>query len=125
MKRIFLPYYISRAVLSALVSVLMLGFTWMALIFGRVFFGFFLLYLHSGWFQVDPANSFFPLHRDARGQQAQRKALIFAICAGLVAYFALSQLSIHTGLALTAANIPLGIGVLAYFASQFALLART
>jgi hypothetical protein len=121
MKRQFLPYYISRALISVVVPVLIFGFTWKSLLFGVVLFGFFLLYLHSGWFQVDPTNGLFPLRRDARGQQAQRKALIIAVCAGLVAYFALSWFSVQAGLA---SAIPFTVGVLAYFASQFVLLAR-
>jgi len=122
MKRQFLPYYFSRALLSAVFPVLVFGFTWKSLLFCIVLFGFFLLYLHSGWFQVNPANSFFPLRRDDRGRQAQRKALIAAVSAGWVTYFALSWFSIDAGPATT---IPLAVGVLAYFASQFALLART
>lgn len=73
MKREFLPYYISRLILSSIFSVLMLGFNWKALILTLVFFCLFLLYLHSGWFHVDLTNPFLPLRRDSRGQLIQRR----------------------------------------------------
>ena len=121
----YLPYYISRALLSAVFALLVVGFNWKAIPIMIVLFGFFLLYLHSGWFRVDPEKSFFPLRRDTRAQLIQRKALIIAVIAGLVTYFGLLLLSSYFGLTLLAGNIALAAAVLAYFISQFGLLPRT
>lgn len=125
MKKQFLPYYISRAILSSVVAILIIGFNWKAILFGIVFFGFFLLYLHSGWFRVDSNNTLFPLRRDDRGQLIQRKALIIAILVGLITYFSLSQLSNLFDMVLISGNISFATAVFAYFASQFVLLAKT
>lgn len=59
MKKEFLPYYVSRAILSTAFSILVAGFSWNAALLATVFFGLFLLYLHSGWFSVDLGNPFF------------------------------------------------------------------
>ena len=121
MKREFLPYYISRLVLSLIFSVLVLGFHWKAIILTLVFFGLFLLYLHSGWFHVDLTNPFLPLHRDSRGQLIQRKALILAIIVGFSVYL----LSSAFGLALISGSIAVAIAIIIYFASQFVLFLKT
>jgi hypothetical protein len=122
MKKQFLPYYLSRALLSAVFAIVLAGFTWKAFIIALVFFGLFLLYLHSGWFEVRTENKLFPLRRDSRGQLIQRKALIYAVILGVIAYFsltlALSSFDIASG------NIAFAIAVIAYFTSQFVLLAK-
>jgi hypothetical protein len=125
MKNEFLPYYISRAILSLIFPILIFGFTWKVLFFGSVIFVMFLLYLHSGWFTLDPDHPFFPLRRDDRGKQVQRKALIMAVIFGMAAYFLLSFLSSTYDLSMTSGSISLGIGVIAYFTSQFVLFTRT
>jgi hypothetical protein len=124
MKKGYLPYYISRALLSALFAVLIAGFTWKAIIITVVFFGFFLLYLHSGWFMVDAENALLPLRRDTRGQLVQRKALIVAVVVGLLSYFLLAFLSGRLGLTLLSGNIALALAVIAYFSSQFIFFSR-
>jgi len=123
MKKEFMPYYISRVILSAIFAILVMGFNWKALLLGAGFFGFFLLYLHSGWYRIDLKNPYFPIHRDSHGQQIQRKALIAAVTVGLVIYLILSQIS---GLVETApsGSIALSIGVLVYFVTQFILFSR-
>jgi hypothetical protein len=124
MKREFLPYYISRAVLSGLFSLLVFGFSWKALLFSIVLFGGFLLYLHSGWFSVDSKNPLFPLRRDSLGQLVQRKALVISIVAGILTYFSLSYLAGEFGLILLAGNIAFAVATIAYFASQFVFFIR-
>lgn len=123
MKRPFLPYYVSRALLSAVFSILVFGITWKALVLGLVLFGLFLLYLHSGWFAVDAGNPLFPLRRDERAREAQRKALIAALIVGAGVFLGLSFLPL--GATATSAAVPLAItlAVLVYFGSQFGLLA--
>jgi len=124
MNRQFLPYYISRAVFSLGISLLILGFTWKALVLAAVFFGLFLLYLHTGWFRIDPSQPLFPIRRDDRGREVQRKALIAALVSG-VAFFLLF-VAIRSGVPLSSAAAPLAVSVsvIIYFATEFVLLAR-
>lgn len=124
MKRVFLPYYLSRAVLSGAFSVVVAGLTWKAFALAAVLFGMFLLYLQSGWFTVDPATPLFPIRRDERGREAQRKALIAALLAGVGAYLLLSALSLPAGASVAPAPLAVSLSVLVYFISQFVLLAR-
>jgi hypothetical protein len=124
MKREFLPYYISRAIISLLFSLLVFGFNWKALLLSVILFGLFLLYLHSGWFSVDLKNPLFPLRRDSLGLLIQRKALVLSIVAGLLTYISLSYLAGAFDLVLLSGNIVLGVAILTYFASQFALFIR-
>ena len=124
MKKDFLPYYISRFLLSAIFAIAVFGFTWTALISATILFGFFLLYLHSGWFSVNPEHPFFPLRRDDRGQKIQRKALLLSLLAGLLVYFAVPSLAgipNHPMLG----NLALVLGILTYFAAQWILFARS
>jgi len=124
MKKVYLPYYISRAALSAGFSLLAFGFTWQAALAGLVLFGLFLLYLHSGWFTVDTSRPLTPLRRDARAQEAQRRALIAAVMAGLLAFFFLPTLVRSLGLAIQGTSLALPAAVLTYFAVEFSLLAK-
>ena len=125
MKKKFLPYYLSRAVLSAAFALLVMGFTLKAVIFAAALFGMFLLYLHSGWFHVDPSHPLTPLRRDDRGQQIQRKALIAAVIVGLLTYVVLAAGSGWLGLASASGSIALALGISTYFITQFALFARS
>ena len=124
MKKQYLPYYISRAAISALFAFFIVGFNWKAILVAVVFFGFFLLYLHSGWFRVDAENGLLPIRRDTRGQLVQRKALIIALVVGLVTYFSLTLLANRLGLSLFPGNLAIAMGVIAYFVSQFVLFSR-
>jgi hypothetical protein len=125
MRKEFLPYYLSRAILSCVFSVLVCGFTWKALVLAIVLFGGFILYLHSGWFRVDPSHPLTPLRRDARAQQVQRKALIASVCVGLLIYILSLQVAVPLGWSLPTGNLALSLGVITYFLTQFILLART
>ncbi len=125
MKKEFTPYYLSRAILSAAFALLVFGFTWKAILFGLVVFGGFLLYLHSGWFQVDGSRPLTPLRRDERGRQAQRGALIAAVIVGLAVYLLFGPaVGLIEGAAVSG-SMALALGILAYFIVQFFLLART
>ena len=124
MKKEFLPYYISRAILSAAFAVLVMGLTWKAGLLAGIFFGLFLLYIHSGWFTIDLSNPWFPLRRDTHGQQIQRKALIFSIVVSLLVYLASIQLPSQLGLSLISGNLALALGVITYFIAQFVLFAK-
>jgi hypothetical protein len=124
MNRKFLPYYLSRAVLSAAFAILVFGLTWKATLLAAVLFGLFLLYLHSGWFRIDPSHPLKPIRRDDRGRDIQRKALIAAVVAGMLVYIILTQASGFLGMSLGAGPLALALGVLTYFATQFTLFAR-
>jgi hypothetical protein len=124
MKKEFIPYYVSRGLLSALFSFLVFGISWKALLASIVFFALFLLYLHSGWFSIDPSHPLSPLHRDERAKDIQRKALIAAIVVGLLLYIFVPLASTRLGLSGLSGPISLSLGVITYFVTQFILLAR-
>lgn len=119
----FLPYYISRAIISSVFSILLMGFTWQALLLGIVLFGLFVLYLHSGWFSVDENRPLAPLRRDHRGQEIQRKAIIAALILGFLIYLFSSQLTGLIGLSVSG-NVAFAVGIITYFATQFVLFTR-
>ncbi len=102
---------------------LILGFSWKAVLLAVVFFGLFLLYLHSGWFSIDLSNPLMPLRRDSRGQLVQRKAMILSIVVGLLIYLGSFQLSSYLGTPLVSGNIAIAAAVITYFTAQFVLLA--
>jgi hypothetical protein len=117
MKKEILPYYISRFILSMVVSILVWHFTWTAAVMTFVFFGLFLLYLHSGWFSIDLSTPLYPLRRDSHGQAIQRKALIVTVVFGLLLYtFAGSLIS---------GQIALSISIVIYFITQFTFFIKT
>jgi hypothetical protein len=124
MKTEFFPYYLSRAALSALFAILVLGFTWKAAVATVSLFGLFLLYLHSGWFQVDPKHPLSPLRRDERGRQIQRNALIAAVTVGILIYLILTLVPSVSGSSIIAGSLVLASGILTYFITQFILFAR-
>lgn len=125
MKRQFLPYYVSRAVLSVLLSLLALGLTWKAALLAPSFFALFVWYLHSGWFEVDAGQPFFPLRRDERGREIQRRALIAGLVTGVVVFLGLAALPISVPFQLAAGPLGMVLGAAAYFGVQFFLFARS
>lgn len=124
MKKELLPYYLSRAVLSGLFAVLIMGLTWKAAPLAAILFGLFVLYLHSGWFQVDASHPLTPLRRDERGRQIQRKALIAAVTVGLLIYLSATLAIGFLGIPAVAGPLALSLGVFAYFITQFVLFSR-
>jgi hypothetical protein len=124
MKREFIPYYVSRAVLSLVLAVVVLGLTWQAAALAACFFAFFLVYLHSGWFEVDPSRPWFPLRRDERGREIQRKALIAALVSGVIVFVLLTAIPFSASPALAAGPLAMVLGACVYFGTQFVLFAR-
>ena len=124
MKKVFMPYYLSRAIFSAIFAVLVMGITWKALLMAFVLFGLFLLYLHSGWFSIDLRHPLVPLRRDSRGLFIQRKALIISVCVGLLIYLFSAQVATFFGLQIIAGNMILVIAIITYFISQFVFFMR-
>jgi len=119
MKKEFLPYYISRFILSAVFSILVWDLSLTSVLMTIMFFGLFLFYLHSGWFSIDLGNPFFPLRRDSHGQEIQRKALVASVVISLLLYTISILLSSLMGIPLINGNIALSIGIVAYFIAQF------
>jgi hypothetical protein len=124
MKKEFLPYYISRAILSIVFSILTMGLSWKAIALAILFFGLFLLYLHSGWFTIDLTNPLAPLRRDLHGQLVQRRALIISVVVGVSLYLFSMGLSSYLGLVLISGQLALCIAIITYFAAQFILFAK-
>ncbi len=125
MKKEYIPYYLSRAIFSAVFSLFVLGINWQAGFLAAVFFGLFLLYLHSGWFQIDMSTALVPLRRDSHGNLIQRKALIASVVVGLTIYLISTQLSGTLFQFVTFGNIGFPAAVVTYFLVQFVLFART
>ncbi len=124
MRREFIPFYLSRAALSAIFAVLVLGLSWKAILLAIALFGGFLLYLHSGWFRIDASRHLTPIQRDERARQIQRKALIAAVIASLPVYVILTRAGDLLDPSLVAGPLALSLGVITYFVTQFVLLAR-
>ncbi|RPJ23686.1 MAG: hypothetical protein EHM33_20165 [Chloroflexi bacterium] len=125
MKKEFLPYYISRFILSIVISILVWHFTWMAALLTFVFFGLFLLYLHSGWFSIDLSTPLYPLRLDSHGREVQRKALIFAVTLSLLLYTFAVPLSNFIGIPLISGHTARSVGIITYFLTQFTLYIKT
>ena len=125
MNRRFIPYYVSRAVLSLALAFLVLGFTWKALLLGAGFLCLFVLYLHSGWFQIDASRPLFPLRRDERGREVQRRALIAALTSGAGLFLILAADPFGVFGQVAAGPLAMALGACVYFAVQFYLFARS
>ena len=121
MKRIHLPYYMSRGALSFGFSILVMGLTWTAMAWGSLLFGLFTLYLHSGWFTINTESPFISLQRDTRGYEIQRQSLIAAVVVLCLVYLLSSSLP---GLLFLSGNVIFSIGVIVYFTTQFVLFVR-
>jgi hypothetical protein len=125
MKKEYLPYYISRAILSLAFALLVSGLNWYALLVAVILFGLFLLYIHSGWFQIDLEKPLTPLRRDPYGQSIQRKALIIAVSISLISYALVSVLSGYLSIGVIPGNVYLILGIVLYLFTQFFLFCRT
>jgi len=123
MKREWLPYYISRGVLSAILTgVLILGGSevWLSLLMGVLVFAGFLWYAHHGPYLVDLSQPLAPLRRDTRGEFIRDRAVVTAVVAGGLAYFVLWLLRLFFPLPQDLGALAMTIGVLVYFvASQW------
>ena len=124
MKKEYLPYYISRALFSLIFSLLIFGVSWKAGGFTILFMGLFILYLHSGWFEINLATPFTPLRRDMRGKEIQRKALIAALVCAMI-FFVIAPYFSSWFISVEARYLALIIGVFVYFGVQFFLLSRS
>jgi hypothetical protein len=128
MKRELVPYYISRAILSAGLGaffVLIGRWTWYAaLCMGILMFGLFLWYAHSGSYLIDPSTPLTPLRRDARGKDIRNRALVIAVAVGGVGYVLLSLLELVLPSPPELGGLAIFMGVIVYFAASIWLFAR-
>ena len=120
-------YYISRAVISAALGVV-LALTglewWMAALLGAMAFAFFIWAPHSGRYSVHPELGVTALRRDERTQGINDKA---ARNAFVVTMLAIAGIAIYFG-AIAAVSVPIAmlrwtlvLGVLVYYVSDFVL----
>jgi hypothetical protein len=118
LERALLPYYLSRALMSALLGLALAlggGAWWLGALIGALTYAGFLWYAHSGFYLVDTSRPLAPLRRDERGKAIRDRAAVAALAVGGVAFAALSLLGQTVSLPLNAATWALLVGVIAYF----------
>lgn len=118
MKRELIPYYVSRAFLSALVGLLISSGNrlWMGVLLGLVVYIGFIWYAHSGRYLVDTTNPLFPLRRDVRGEAIRDRAIVISVVIGGLAYLGLSIASQVFPMKANIGSWAFALGVVAYFA---------
>lgn len=118
MKRELIPYYVSRAFLSALLGLLISSGNeiWMGVLLGLAVYIGFIWYAHSGRYLIDTANPLFPLRRDDRGMAICDRAVVISVAIGGLAYFGLSIASQLLPIKAHFGSWAFALGVLAYFA---------
>ena len=117
MKRELIPYYVSRAFLSALLGLLISSGngTWMGVLLGLAVYVGFIWYAHSGRYLVDTTNPLFPLRRDARGMAIRDRAVVISVGIGGFAYLGLSIASHIFSMSAPIGSWAFALGVVAYF----------
>jgi hypothetical protein len=119
MKRVLIPYYVSRAVLSALLGVVVAYPDrpwWTGLGVGALVFAVFLWYAHSGHYQIDPTTPLTPLRRDERGGAIRDRAVVWAVAAGGILFALLSLAGAVFQTTIAAGSLALLSSVVIYFA---------
>jgi hypothetical protein len=119
MKRVLIPYYVSRAVLSALLgAAFVLGGQpwWLGVLMAAVLFAGFLWYAHSGRYAIDPSTPLTPLRRDERGNAIRDRAVVWAVVVGGVLFAALSLAGTVFQVTIAAGSLAMLSGVITYFA---------
>ena len=120
MNRKLLPYYISRAVLSALFGwffSLNAG-PWLGVLAGILVYAGFLWYAHSGRYLVDTSNPLFPLRRDARAKAIRDRATVTAVAVAAFAFLGLSIVAWFLDLDYQIGTLALVLGAVAYFVAS-------
>lgn len=118
MRKELIPYYLSRAVFSALVGLLIglkVGPWWMGLLTGVLIFAGFIWYAHSGRYLIDTSRPLTPLRRDERGKRIRDRSAVAAVAIAGVVYGGLGLLVPVFPVENTAAWAALA-GVIVYFA---------
>ncbi|KPK88550.1 MAG: hypothetical protein AMJ88_18840 [Anaerolineae bacterium SM23_ 63] len=117
MKRELIPYYVSRAILSVLLGLLISSGKgiWVGVLCGLVVYVGFLWYAHNGRYLIDTTNPLFPLRRDARGVVIRDRAIGLSVAVGGLAYLGLSLASNAFPIKAHVGSWALFAGVAAYF----------
>lgn len=119
MKRELTVYYISRAVLSALLAVLLVGqgsfVWWVGVVFGVLLYAGFLYYAHSGHYLIDPGMPLIPLRRDDRAMQVRDRALVAAVAVGGVSFAVLSIVGLWLPISVSLNAVAVALAIGAYF----------
>jgi O-antigen/teichoic acid export membrane protein len=119
MKTTFLPFYLSRAILSAVFTFGSMGFSIVAAAWALGLFGLCVFYLHSGWFSVDKSRPFTPMRRDQFALEVQRKSIIAAVLIALLFHYLQPHFpGIISHFSILDMNA-IGVGVAIYFIAQF------
>jgi hypothetical protein len=117
MNRALIPYYVSRAILSALFGYVIstgAGATLGASMGALTFVGF-LWYAHNGRYLIDTSTPLFPLRRDDRGSAIRDRAVVTSVAIAGVTYAALGLLSRGLPIPLSIGWLAIVVGVVSYF----------
>jgi hypothetical protein len=127
MSRALIPYYVSRAFLSALFGYLIstsAGLVTGVALGGLTFLGF-LWYAHSGRYLIDYSTPLFPLRRDDRGNAIRDRAVVVSVTVGGLSYLALTILSHLLSINLSPGGLAVALAIVCYFlASNWMFLKR-
>jgi hypothetical protein len=69
---------------------------------------------------VEPTTTLFPLRRDQRGNEIQRKALIAAVILAVVGTFVLNALPMFS----SGVSLAVALAIIGYFATQYFLFIK-
>ena len=117
MNRALIPYYLSRAFLSALFGYLVAtnaGAVTGMVLGGLTFLGF-LWYAHSGRYLIDYSTPLFLLRRDDRGNAIRDRAVVVSVTVSALSYLALSILAHLLSINLSLGWLAIAIGIVCYF----------
>ncbi len=126
MRRELIPYYASRAVLSAVLG-LIVGLStsaWVGVLTGLVACAGFLWYAHSGRYLVDTRSPLFPLRRDDRGRSIRDRAVVIAVAVTGVTFALLSIAArVQPGFD-QVGSVAVALGIVSYFVVSTWLFSR-
>jgi hypothetical protein len=117
MMKTLVPYYLSRAILAALVGwILSTGMgVWVGVGAGLLAYAGFLWYVRSGRYLVDTSHPLTPLRRDARGKKIRDRSLVLAVGVGGLFFALATLLSRIVDLPGSIGSWAVLVGVLVYF----------
>jgi len=120
MNRNLIPYYVSRALLSAVFGwffSINLGL-WIGILIGVAIYAYFLWQAHSGRYLVDPSSPLFPFRRDNRSRVIRDKAVVVSVAIAGVIFFVASIAASFLPIGNQVGLIALVIGVVIYFVAS-------
>lgn len=120
-------YYVSRALLAAILAALMVAFGlawWAAALTGLLIFAAFVLLARRGRYVVEPEGGPTPMRRDEMGQEINRRAglngfvVLVLGTGGLLFYYGVVA---HSGVPINLLAAALALGVGAYILTDYSL----